>query len=275
MLAIRWNLEKDTFEAGQWFKGRIYEKRCDLSPEGDLLLYFAASQKKPYVSWTAISRPPYLTALALWPKGDCWGGGGQFQTDEKLLLNHHSDQMELAPNFSMPKWLAVAPLGAYSGRGEDEPVWPYRLQRDGWKLTAYPDKTKNDFGPQMLVEFEPPITWIKANPIWPKRYRLEMRIIGLGKRNGPWDVLEHGVLGPDDDVGRIGRSDWADWAPNGDLLFAQSGSLYRLRARRGRLGAIEESEEIADFSELNFENKAPSAEALEWPKRKGKSRKTK
>jgi len=60
VLLIRWNLEKDTFETGQWFKGRIYESRCDLSPDGKLLLYFAASQKKPYISWTAISRPPYL-----------------------------------------------------------------------------------------------------------------------------------------------------------------------------------------------------------------------
>ena len=31
---ILWNMHKDTFERGQWFKGRIYERRCDLSPDG-------------------------------------------------------------------------------------------------------------------------------------------------------------------------------------------------------------------------------------------------
>src|SRR5262249_25498999 len=52
-------------------QGRIYERRCDLTPAGDRLVYFAASFRQPLHSWTAISRPPYLTALALWPKGDC------------------------------------------------------------------------------------------------------------------------------------------------------------------------------------------------------------
>src|SRR5690348_8911615 len=70
-----WDLKADTIEAGQWFKGRIYARRCDLTPCGDKLVYFAASFRKPFYAWTAISRPPYLTALALWPKDDCWGGG--------------------------------------------------------------------------------------------------------------------------------------------------------------------------------------------------------
>lgn len=39
---IGWNLNTDEFTTGQWFKGRIYEYRCDLSPDGRYLLYFAA-----------------------------------------------------------------------------------------------------------------------------------------------------------------------------------------------------------------------------------------
>lgn len=39
---IGWNLNSDEFTPGQWFKGRIYEYRCDLSPDGNYLLYFAA-----------------------------------------------------------------------------------------------------------------------------------------------------------------------------------------------------------------------------------------
>jgi hypothetical protein len=38
---IRWNTKDDTFFRGAWFKGRIYPEKCDLSPDGDLLLYFA------------------------------------------------------------------------------------------------------------------------------------------------------------------------------------------------------------------------------------------
>lgn len=48
VLLIKWNLKSDTLEYGQWFRGRIYERRCDLSPSGDLLLYFANSSTQQH-----------------------------------------------------------------------------------------------------------------------------------------------------------------------------------------------------------------------------------
>lgn len=87
---ILWDTGKDTFEHGAWFRGRIYEDRCDLSPDGELLVYFALQgsrfQTSYKGSWTAVSRPPWLHALALWPQGDTWGGGGAFTADRKLTL---------------------------------------------------------------------------------------------------------------------------------------------------------------------------------------------
>ena len=38
---ILWDTETDEITNGQWFKGRIYERRCDLSPDGTKLIYFA------------------------------------------------------------------------------------------------------------------------------------------------------------------------------------------------------------------------------------------
>ena len=57
--------------------------------------------------------------------------------------------MTLAPNFSIPKWLSVGQCGDWSGRGEDDPIWSSRLRRDGWKLTAYPETTKDDRGAEV------------------------------------------------------------------------------------------------------------------------------
>jgi hypothetical protein len=153
VLLIKWNLDTDSFEPGQWLKGRIYERRCDLSPDGELLVYFAADFRRLIGSWTAISRPPFFTALALWPKGNCWGGGGMFASDSRLLLNHLSDETALAPNFSVPKWLSVDTCGEWSGGGEDDPIWSSRLLRDGWTLTAYPEKTKDDRRAEMWIGF--------------------------------------------------------------------------------------------------------------------------
>ena len=115
VLLIGWNTSNDTFQQGQWLRGRIYERRCDLSPDGNLLLYFAASYRKPYYSWSAISRPPYLTALALWPKGDGWGGGGHFLSQHRIALNHRGGEMTIAEGFSIPKWLRAEQFGKRPG----------------------------------------------------------------------------------------------------------------------------------------------------------------
>ena len=67
---IKWDTATDTFTLGQWFHGRIYERRCDLSPDGTLMIYFAQKINRRTMddneytyAWTAISQPPYLTAL--------------------------------------------------------------------------------------------------------------------------------------------------------------------------------------------------------------------
>lgn len=136
MQLIRWDLRTDTFEHGQWLKGRVYERRCDLSPSGELLVYFAATNRPPYASWTAISKPPFFTALTLWPKGDAWGGGGVFEDENKLLLNHPFDdnRVSFARGFRLKRGMQVDPCGILSGRGEDEPISGYILARDGWRV---------------------------------------------------------------------------------------------------------------------------------------------
>src|SRR2546428_3419426 len=95
---IRWHTDTDTFERGQWFKGRIYELLSDLSPDGSLLIYFAAKlqlggrfDEDHFPAWTAISRPPWLTALALWPTtGVAFHGGGLFIDDTTVWLPPHA-----------------------------------------------------------------------------------------------------------------------------------------------------------------------------------------
>jgi len=71
-------------------QGRLYERRCDLSPDGQWLLYFAINGKawrEAKGSWTAISKAPYLKALVLWAKGDTWCGGGLFTGTTRYWLN--------------------------------------------------------------------------------------------------------------------------------------------------------------------------------------------
>jgi len=56
---VQWDRRDDEFQIGQWLRGRIYERRCDLSTDGKHLIYFALNGKwsADYRgSWTAISR---------------------------------------------------------------------------------------------------------------------------------------------------------------------------------------------------------------------------
>ena len=162
VLLISWNTDTDTFTEGQWLKGRIYERRCDLSPDGEFLVYFAASYRKPYFSWTAVSRPPFLTALALWPKGDCWGGGGHFERRDVLALNHQV--ITLADDFALPKWMQVKRLGSRPGWGEDDPIWSMRLEREGWIRTSGGAMAQRG-DPKQWITFDPPIHWHGRDPL--------------------------------------------------------------------------------------------------------------
>lgn len=90
---ILWDRDDDSFEDGQWLKHKVYPQGCDLSPDGCHFLYFAlngdwAGETKG--AYTAISRPPYFTALALFPEGDAWGGGGCFLDSRHYMIASRS-----------------------------------------------------------------------------------------------------------------------------------------------------------------------------------------
>lgn len=87
---LGWDLATDRVTPGAWFRGRLFPEKCDLSPDGSLLLYSAHQGRKSGSSythaWTAVSRAPWLTALALWPMGTTYGGGGRFVGPRALTL---------------------------------------------------------------------------------------------------------------------------------------------------------------------------------------------
>ena len=262
---IAWNREDDSFERGQWLKGRVFEQRSDLSPSGETFIYFASTQRPPFLTYTAISRPPYFTALALWPKGDTWGGGGLFADDHRVQLNHPLNQTKLAEGFSLGKRVRVELLGDRAGAGEDHPIAHLRMLRDGWTLRSEGKRTDYSYERPFKWEYVDTEVYAKHGPK-PRRLRLERHLHGIGERDGPWYAFSHRVL--DEKSGEcldLGRTDWADWDRNDDLLFAREGRLHRVRFGDepladgyGRVRAI------ADFRDDRFEAIAPSLDAQRW-----------
>lgn len=264
VLLVLWRTDADEFVEGQWLKGRVYERRCDLSPSGKRLVYFAADYKKPYFTWTAVSRPPYLTAVALWPKGDAWGGGGLFASEDEIHLNHRPDEMKPAKGFSLPRHVKVSPFGEYAGRGEDSPIVDARLERDGWRRVQAGRVVEHRLGAPVGFKFDPPEVWAKPHPSSP-RYELRARTNGLHELDGAWYITEHLVR--DKQTRReiqLGRTDWADWLPSGDLAYASGGVLYRLGLTHGELPPPEDARPLIDLTDRAFTPLEPPDAARTW-----------
>ena len=220
---IKWNLETDEFIPGQWFHGRIYEKRCDLSPHGDLMIYFAqkindrtlADTEYTY-AWTAISKPPYLTALALWPKGDCWHGGGLFMSSNEVWLNHRPDSAKPHKNHQPPYTMKVIPNP--DACGEDGPVYYRRLERDGWcmeqenEIEALP-------GMQGYRTVRPEIM-CKNHPHASQKLCMETSITGYHLHSEFYVLNDNGVRAS------ITDAECADWDHTGRLCYVGKGKVY-------------------------------------------------
>ena len=235
---LLWDRRRDKFTLGQWMRGRIYERRCDLSPDGKHLIYFAMNGRwssKTKGSWTAVSRVPYLKAITLFSKGDCWNGGGLFLSDEDFWLNDgYGHVAETSATY--PRRNATFRPAAYYG-GECLTVYFNRLQRDGWALV-----NKDNFG---AVLFEKPLP-----NCWTLR-KLAFAEIGAPPGRGCyWDghELEHKPSGT---LLAFPEWEWAD-LDRRRLVWAAEGKLWT-----GRLGdgKISRQRLLHDFNGMEFEAK--------------------
>jgi len=130
---LRWDLKTDKVQAGQWLNARVYERRADLSPDGRHLIFFAATHKGgPASNWTAISRPPYFTALHFYGCNHSWGGGGLFMSDRHYWVDEGGFGLSgaeshlstgLVRQMQPPDWIR-----------RDRDFYHGRLVRDGWQL---------------------------------------------------------------------------------------------------------------------------------------------
>jgi hypothetical protein len=258
--AIGWDRAKDAFTVGQWLKGRIYERRCDLSIDGKYMIYFAMNGhwgSAAKGAWTAVSRAPYLSAVALWSKGDCWHGGGLFvdanhkQAARTYWLNDGYGHAHLADTGETRR---ADPPPYHAWGGECWGVYFQRLIRDGW--TMHPELEHGTDGARAIV-FEKPLAHG-----WSLR-RLAYSMIGAPPGKGVY-FDEHELVHAN---GReLPRPDW-EWAErDGDrLVWAEAGALWagEVAPRSGKhKDPIVRPRLLHDFRAMKFEAlTAPYAKA--------------
>jgi len=236
-----WHTDSDRLEPGQWFRGRVYERRCHLSPDGELLVYFANKigvrtlQDKGYTyAWTAVSRPPYFTALALWPKGDCWHGGGLFLRERELWLNHWPGQAEPHPSHR-PKGLRVQPNPL--ARGEDWPIFTRRLALAGWEKTRERESLTEPGRASARARLFHDPAWVGAETVAVEPETWEKAAPGGGAQlaylcyghdwRGSLRWLEaYRLMGAGEAERELPGVTWADWDQRGRMVFVRRGVLY-------------------------------------------------
>lgn len=227
---IAWDLASDTFKTGQWFKGSVYPERSALSADGEWLLVFMGNFRPPFATWTVLSRPPYFTAVALWPKGDTWGGGGFFLGKRDIVLR----QSEIAePTIGqLPRqFLAHLPT----------PDWEARIAKAAGQ---------DPRGWRSLGDWRGPFRRSEGAVALTLNWETDLR---------GWGETPVYALAQSGRTMRLPGVDWADLDHDGDLLFARGGALYRLaQAQFAGLGAEQDLWQVArllaDFTPLRFQS---------------------
>lgn len=240
---LLWDRRTDSFTIGQWFKGRIYERRCDLSPDGKHFIYFAMDGKWSGLSkgsWSAISRAPYLKALAFFPKGDCWQGGGLFIDNARYWLNGADCHQKDRDSTGLRHDQVYRPAGGRGG--ECLGVYYPRLLRDGWRLNDHLSAGSTD----QCDIFEKPI----GNG-WLLRKYAHAQIGSPPGKGCYWD--EHELVRTQSELCLKQPSwEWAD-LDGARLVWASSGQLWAGTVTD--LGLVE-SRLLHDFNGMVFERRA-------------------
>lgn len=242
---IAWDTATDRFEDGQWFRGMVYDYASDLSPDGTLFLYGAA---KYYVKpdptytdkWTAISHPPYYTALALWPQGQVVPAlGGYFRDNSTVLLNTFVAPHPDHPPHGLRVLANTDQRDGLLGSGEQ------RLVRAGWHL-----RQKGEW--QARKGFVPARIWERANA------QAHARLLLINTR---WRPYRFAMLqGADPNPRPLDGVTWADWDQQGRLVFARAGKLFACQV----MGGTVQETELVDFNDRQPDPTPAPAWATTW-----------
>ncbi len=133
---IRMNVTQGSGSTGASMSGTpIYRRLVEY------LLYSAQKYNQHFYNhnvgyaWTAaVSKPPYFTALALWPNICAGFGGGVFDSERSGRVWYPFDNFSPHPDFNPAGHMLFTQ--DWLGSSYPDPKSQYRLSRDGWKLAS-------------------------------------------------------------------------------------------------------------------------------------------
>ena len=250
----RWDPEAGTFERGSWIHANLYPQRCDLSPDGRWFSYFTLRQTSTWAAgptYIAISRLPWLTALAAWGTCGTWTSGLHFVERRRTW--------EVGP----PAEGDIEPLRTRFGFGLEltrPPVFAVERRR-GWTETA--DSPPYDAELDLWdIRRVPRLTMQKPQTGGDPSMRLTVAGWYAAYRSGQpsWSEVRYAIE-TDDGRRPLDSVQWADWDRSGRLLVATT--TGRLEVRNSPFDATGIAWSI-DLGQDRPEPSEPPSSARRW-----------
>jgi len=253
----RWDPDAGSFQPGSWIHSNFYPERCDLSPDGQWFAYFTLRTRAAWSagpSYIAISRLPWLSALAAWGTCGTWTRGIHFTESPQTWEVGDPAEGDIEPlrrryglglELTRPRAFAVERRHGWS-ESHDAP--PYDRELDPWDER----RAQN-------------LTMEKPRP-GSKGTRLTVRGSYAAFRSGQPSFADIEYTAIDGDRRqRLHRVQWADWSRSGRLLVATTNG--QLQVRDDPLDEIRLAWQL-DLAETTPEPSAPPAEARRWTTRR-------
>ena len=214
----RWDLATMTYQSGAWLHGTLYPQRCDVSPDGRYLCYLALVGRAEWAAGTtyvAVSRLPWLTALAAWGTHGTWSRGAHFAPAGTWGVGE-------------PDVGDVAPLRERHGLAVSRAETFAVERRSGWTEVPGTPRGEHDTWDERRAE---QVVMAKPHP----RDGVVLTVRGgqaafrglPGHYQPPLYALGDQVLVD---------AQWADWAPDGRLLVATVQGRLEVRSGPGYAG---------------------------------------
>jgi hypothetical protein len=173
----------------------------------------------------------------MWPA--YWSGGGWFESETQIQLNYG---FNLNSTFAVPD---AEDINALSKPFQDLPreeMFFKQLKRDGWQQTSATNFCK------------------EAN----RAGRAVALALNSSLESDNF-IDDYTVTADGNILLELGRADWANWSHRGDLLFAEAGKIFRLKAPANGPWNKLRAREVADLNASKFEKVIAPEWAKQWP----------
>jgi hypothetical protein len=227
---------KHRVEEGSWFRGKLYVMRCDVSFDGEYMVYLAMGSGGD--TWNGVCRLPWLTTLTEAENIGTWNGGGYFASARVLRTNGwRSAERPLPKRAGAP--FQLEPYGSRFG-GEDLGVLYERLERDGFRRLG------DNWGAQQRLATRTYQIACVGDDGWGRQCSrrsplLKVRYAGY---------LEHGYTFQfwlDEYPALLVDASWASWDCEGTLWVARPGIVEQYTLNDLRRGTPSFSLDVDQF----------------------------